>query len=274
MRRSGFLVLTASALAASCGRQVTPDRSGSNASGLNSGQMSVKFDVQAPFNFSSYAYAIVFNTSGTTQTPEAFGSQNNYAGYSFAIVVGSTTSGVQAAAYQFIPPSNNPSGAPTAIPLVIVSGQLQFYPNTNGQGTEFNVIFDRSITNGITTPSPLPSGTATPTPSPTPTATPTPTPTPAGASPSPTPTASGTTPPQDIWYFNFFVAQPLVAGSSLQIIDSLGAQGGKDATYQSMALDTTQVFSGPTFYTQAPGSAGHPSDPAAQIVGGTISNNP
>jgi hypothetical protein len=267
--------MSAAAVAASCGRQVTPNREGSNVSNLNSGFMSCKFDVNGPFNFQSYNYAMVFNTSGTTITPVALGSNNAYAGYSFAIIVGNTSGGVQANAYQFVRPNNNQNTAPIVVQLVTTPGQLQLYTNTNGQGTEFTVIFQRSIVNGITTPSPSPGTTASASPSssPIPTASPSPSPSPSGSpsgSPSPSPTPIGGS--ATTWYFNYFVTQTIASGQPLIILDSLGAQGGQDATYtDSTPLYTDQVFNGPPFYTLA---GNHPSDPAAQIASGTIANNP
>ena len=41
----------------------------SGPAGLLPGFTSVKFDVAAPFNFSSYRYFIVFNTTENGQTP-------------------------------------------------------------------------------------------------------------------------------------------------------------------------------------------------------------
>jgi hypothetical protein len=214
--------------------------------------MSIKFRVEQPFNFSQYNYIVVFNTTGDGVTPFANGQQNNYRGYSFALVVGGTAGSATVHAYQYFRPPGSPNfQLPQLLQLYPTPQQLQYIPNSNGQGTEYTVIFDRRIFFGIATPSPGPSSSASPSPSPSPSSSPTPTATPFGT----------------VWNFNFFV------GSQTYIpVDSLGQGGATDSTYQSAVLDTTQVFDTGAFFA-APHVA-PPNDPAATITGGDIANNP
>ncbi len=246
---------------------------------MPSGFMQVKFRVNQPFNFQNYSYVVVFNTSGDGSTPRANGTQTAYRGYSFAIVVSGAGGSVSATPYYFQRPNGNPSAAPILLPVNAVAGQLQFTLNSNGQNTEYTVLFNRVLASAYATPTPTGSATASPTPSPTPTATATA----SGASPTASPTA---TPPNLVattWTFNYFVVQgsiqqgavlagggPGATGGGI-IVDSLGAQGPSDASYTSPNLDTTTSFDTGPVYPQ-PGS--HPGDPAAQVASGDISNNP
>jgi hypothetical protein len=242
---------------------VTPDRIGVGPGGLQPGFMSVKFSVQTGFNFSTDSYAIVFNTSGNGVTPLPVTVANNYAGYSMAIVVGGSGGTVQALAYYYYRPSTT-SQIPVLYPIGATPQQLILQPNTNGQGSQFTVIFDRVLA--------LFSATTTPTPSPSPTASTSPSASPSG-SPSPSPTTSGVA-VSNLWNFNFFVVsgqvQQFESQGSLTIIDSLGSQGGNDITYVSQTLDVSTSFDTGAFYIQA---GTHPSLPDA-LASGDIANNP
>ena len=228
IRKLSLFVFVTALVVSACGRQVTPNRPGYG--GGTPGYMTVKFNVQSPFNFASYRYVFIFNTTGDGITPYGNVLQTNYQGYSFALVVSSNgggTAGVQAVQYIRQAGSNTPLLAnlnPSPV-------QLQFNPNSNGLGTQFTVTFARALFYGYVTPSPGPgtSSTPSPTPSPTPTATPT------GTSPSPSPTASAsaapypTTQAQVNWTFNAFVSQP----GAPSALDSMGSGGGTDTTFQS-----------------------------------------
>lgn len=227
--------------------------------------MSVKFNVQTGFNFSSNSYAIVFNTSGSGVTPLPVTTANNYAGYSIAIVVGGVNGAVQATAYYYYRP-NNTSQIPVLYPINPTPQQLILTLNGNGQSNQFIVNFDTIIASFNITTSPTPSPTASATASPTPTAS-------ASGSPSPSPTSSGIV-VADNWNFNFFVLQgqatPGESQGALTIIDSLGAGGPNDTTYTSPTLDISTAFDTGAFYVQA---GTHPSIPDA-IASGDIANNP
>jgi hypothetical protein len=223
--------------------------------------MSVKFNVQTAFNFSTDSYAIVFNTSGSGTTPLPVTLSNNYAGYSMAIVVGGSGGAVQAYAYYYYRP-NNTTQVPVLYPIGATPQQLIPTLNSNGQGNQFTVVFSRvlALFSATTSPSPSPtaSGSASPAPS---------------GSPSPTPTSSGVT-VSNLWNFNFFVLQGQVSNyesqGSLTIIDSLGAGGPNDQTYASPTLDVSTSFDTGAFYSQ---TGTHPSIPDA-LSGGDIANNP
>ena len=233
--------------------------------------MSVKFRVMQPFNFQTYSYVIVFNTSGDGNTPRANGTQTNYAGYSFAIIVGGTTGTGTATAnlYQYYRPPN--VTVPQLVPLQPTSNLFIFYPNTNGQGTEFTVTFARSLFYGINnTPGPTSTASATPSPSPSPSVSPSGSP---SASPSSSPTALPSGAPAQIWHFNYFVASGTVGGQNLLPVDSLGAipTGANDTTYVSPELDTSTQFD----IQIIPNTGSHPSDMGPDnIAGGEIANNP
>ncbi len=232
--------------------------------------MSVKFNVQSAFNFSSDSYAVVFNTSGSGVTPLPVTTSNNYAGYSIAIVVGGANGAIGATAYFYYRPANT-TQIPVLYPINPTPQQLIFQPpGSNCIATQFAVIFDTIIAsfNATTTPTPSPTGSATASPTASPTATASP-----SGSPSPSPTASGVT-VSSTWNFNFFVLQgvatPYESQGALTIIDSLGAGGPNDTTYVSPTLDINTAFDTGAFYVQA---GNHPSIPDA-IAGGDIANNP
>ncbi len=233
--------------------------------------MQIQFRVQQPFNFNAYSYVVVFNTEGNPSapiTPLAAGAYNNYQGYKFAISVTAVGGAVGATAFVFQPPSNNPNGSPILLSVLPTQQQLQFTPNTNGTGTQFNVLFARILAQSYATASPTP--TATPTG--TATATPTSTPTPSGSpTATPSPGVVGNT-----WYFNFFVVQGNLGSSNFfptgtLIQDSLGTGGATDTSYSSPELDITSTFN-LTVTSNIPSPP--PADPAAYIVGGQIINTP
>lgn len=258
LRRFGLLVLLTAFMISACGRQVTPDRN-NGASGLPSGYMEYKFRVAQPFNFQRYQYVIIFNTTGNGVTPLPFGTNTNFAGYSFAIRVYQSGTGVIADVGQYVRVTGQTY--PTFISYPVPSQLLTLTTNTNGAQTEFTVTFAREIASSIL-------GPQSPTPSPTPTPTPTATPT---SSASPSPTASPTATPVPglaaVWLANLFVTDTTANGV---IVDSLGPGGPNDVSYQSPQYDTTTNFDVP-IYVQA---GNHASDPTAQIQQSEILNTP
>ncbi len=225
--------------------------------------MSVKFNVQTAFNFSSDSYAIVFNTSGSGVTPLPNTSVNNWAGFSIAIVVGGIGGTVQPYPFSFFRP-NNTTQQPVLYPIGATPQQLTLQLNSNGQGNQFTVIFSRvlALFSASTSPSPSPTASASPSPSASPSGSPSPSPSPTGVSVS------------NLWSFNFFVlqGQPVNYQPEGTIIDSLGAGGPNDTTYVSQQLDVSTPFDTGAFYVQSPG-VNHPSIQDA-IAGGDIANNP
>ncbi|HEY1427963.1 MAG TPA: hypothetical protein VGF18_00185, partial [Candidatus Tumulicola sp.] len=157
IRKLGFgLVLLTAVIVVACGRQVTPNPPGIGPGGAPEGYMSVFFDVSAPFNFSNYQYWIIFNTSGNGLTPDTQPFNNNWAAYSEGIEVTGTGGSTSASAWQFVKDTTNPHIPPHFQFLRTTPQQLQYNSNSNGSGTEFNVIFQRSIFLGIPRPSPSP----------------------------------------------------------------------------------------------------------------------
>jgi hypothetical protein len=255
IRKLSFLVLVTAFVVSACGRQVTPDRPGTNGTGIQSGFMQIKFRVAAPFDFAHVRYVIVFNTSGTGGTPYANAYITGYKDYSFAIVVGGNGS---LAATQFFEYVRNVQGQPPFIQqLPTTPQQLVSNFNSNGQGTEFTLLIDRRLFAGTVTPSPSPTPSGTPTP------TPSPSPTPTGSpSPSPSPTPGFAT----MWFFNFFT----VDQTNIPV-DALGQGGGQDVTFQGNLPDIGTVFD-TTFFV--PSGAVQAPMPTEQITGGEITNSP
>ena len=151
--------------------------------------MAVTFDVAQPFNFSNYQYWIVFNTSGNGLTPNTQPYNNNWAAYSEGIEITGNGGATSARAFQFVRNTQNPHITPSFQPLPTTPQQFQYNPNSNGTGTEFSVIFQRSVFIGVQ-PSPLP--LATP------------------------------------WLFNAFTTQANVQGN-LVFVDSMGGATGGSA---------------------------------------------
>jgi hypothetical protein len=196
-----FMVGTAFIVVA-CGRQVTPNPPGLGSGGAPPGDVAIHYDVESPLNFATYQYMIVFNTTGTNVTPSTDTVQTNWAGYSFALIalgVGGTSS---AEAGQYIP-SQNPHAPPGFLKLITTPNQLSYNPNSNGQGTEFSMIVQKTVIRGYASPSP-------------------------SASPS------------NLWTFNAFVTEPSLG--QWYFADSMGGGGPIDPQYVSPRLCMTEPF--------------------------------
>jgi hypothetical protein len=201
----GFVVVLVTAfIVVACGRQVTPNPPGLGPGGAPPGYIAIHFDVYSPFNFSNYQYMIVFNTSGTGVTPSTDTVQTNWAGYSFALVALGTAGTSYAEAVQFVR-NQNPHIPPSWLKLGTTPGQLNYNPNSNGQGTEFSMVAQKAIFKGV-------------------------------ASPTPSPSAS----PNNIWTFNAFVSQ--ASQGQWLFLDSMGAGGPIDPQFISPKLCMTEPF--------------------------------
>lgn len=236
LRKLIFAVSVIALTFAACGRQVTPDRPDQGgSSGLPPGFMQATMTVAGTLDFTNVAYVFVFNTSGTGGQPYPQGLLTNYQNYSFVVIVGGTGGAVAPQVYQIVRGSNG--GVPTKQIIPYTPQQLQFNPNSNGQGNQFSITFDRNLFNGIV--------------------------------PTPTP-GSGANP--DIWFVNWITATPLPA---LQAIDAPGIGGPIDNTFTfpqgSPGMDVTT-----SFFQQWVSSAGWPtvSNPDAQLAGGAVANSP
>jgi hypothetical protein len=153
---------------------------------------------------------IVFNTTGSGVTPSTDTLQTNWAGYSVALMALGNNATAYAQMIQFIP-TQNPHQPPVWFKPQTTPQQLSFNSNSNGTGTEFSMLVQRSILRGY-------------------------------ASPSPSPSAS----PSNLWTFNAFTAQAS-SGGQWTFFDSLGAGGPTDPQFVSPRLCMTEPFDN-TYY--------------------------
>lgn len=279
-RKLVFVLCAMSLTLASCGRQVTPNRTGPSSNGLPPGYMQIKFNTYQTMDFTNVWYVIALNTSGvaapgTNGEPYAFfgNSQQNWTNFSFEIIVSQLSGqpGPTAAVYQFVSVPNPGGGPPIKSPVQLYglsSAQLNLNPNCNGSGTQFCVTIDRHVFSGIR-------GTASPSPSPSPSASASPSP---SASPSASPTASPTSSPPavgGIWYINWFTVTPGSPPSGGQVVDAPGTGGPSDQQWlpPNTNYDTTMGFDLPWNAVPVPGWP-QAASPAAQIAGGEVLNSP
>lgn len=264
LRKLVLVVCTMAVTLISCGRQVTPDRTGTSANGLAPGFMEVKFSTVGQLNFTQVWYVIALNTSGTGTVPYAINgnSQQNWLNYSSEIIIYQlpSQSAPQARVIQFIPQVGNGGIKVPTPPLSVTPQQLILIPNCNGSGTQFCVQIQRNVLAGLL-PTPTPSASATPT-----------------GSPSPTPTGSATPLPfSGTWFINWFTVNPSGAeGIPGAVIDAPGLQGALDQSWTpsnppSGNYDTATQFD---FPWQSVTGWPQVSNPSAQIFGGEVLNTP
>jgi hypothetical protein len=272
LRSIGLALSLVAIMLAACGRQVTFPKPGTNG-GLPAGNMLVRYTVAGTFDFTDYTYAIVFNTSGNGGTPYANTQFNGgFLNYSFAWFIGGKFGTVQSPPvllqYYLTPGSTTNVGTQQiVVPLNLATLTL----NSNGQNSQFTLLFSRSLLDrpaiGAATPSPTPSPTPLPsgvTPSPSPT------PLPSGVTPTPSPAASNTCSLQytyicDTWYVNFFVLN-----STGIPLDALGLNGVNDTTF-TLQLPTSTTFDYVNQLTVPAGAVSN-GNPNASIAGGEIKN--
>jgi hypothetical protein len=147
-RRLGFgfvIVFVAAVVVAACGRQVTPNPPGLGPGGTPVGYMSIFFTVGATFNFSSYQYMVVFNTSGDGVTPSTDTLQTNWRGYDYAVIALGNGVSSFARAAQFRRSTQNPHIPPSILYFGTTPQQFSFNLNANGTQSEFSVLAQRSI---------------------------------------------------------------------------------------------------------------------------------
>lgn len=291
MFRKLMFVLCAMSLtlaSASCGRQVTPNRTGTSS---GSGTLTVKFTTAGQMNFTNYWYVIAVNTEGpapgtTTGEPYPFyGNQGqNWLNYSFEFIVfAAQGQPPQVAFYQFknfVVPGQPPFKSP--VQPGYTAGDIVLNPNCNGLNTQFCLQINRRVFAGIglTSPSPSPSTSPSTSPSPTPTASPSSLP---SGSPSPSPSSS---PPSETptIYVNWFTVTS--AGNNLQnpqvntgtVVDAPGPALNpiSDTTWlpPNAPYDTATSFDVTWQAVLSPGGWTQTSDAAAQIAGGEVLNTP
>jgi len=264
----------AALLVVACGHQVTPSPSTSDLSG----DIVLKFRVNGTLDFNDFTYIIAIDTcGGGTPYPQAY--NTTYNSFSYGFFVGASYSVALPELFEYFVNPNS-SGQILSQMVPESSSLEQFTPNDNGQGNEFELIFNRSeLANPLQQAQPCPNispvpttaGGATPTATgtvrtSTATATPTPTATPApSAGPSFSPAPYPTTAAQQTWYFNFFVFQGTTP------LDSLGLGGPTDTQFSGGAVNTSISQDIPIF--KAVGG-NVPSNPSAQLNGGEIQNYP
>jgi hypothetical protein len=200
--------LIASVWVAACGRQVTPNPPGLGAGGAPPGYLAIRFNIAAPFNFSTYRYMVVFNTTGSGGAPSTDTFQTNWAGYSYALVALGNGVGSSAEFVRFVPPKGG-KGPPGWYTPGTTPSQFSYNLNSNGSGTQFAILAQKVIF--FATPSPLPSAT-----------------------------------PSDVWKFNAFATQATNQGQWL-FADSMGEGGPVDPQFVSPTLCMTEPFD-QTFY--------------------------
>lgn len=204
--------LVAAIFASACGRQVTPNPPGLGPGGTPPGYMAVFFNTEAPFNFSSYQYMLVLNTTGSGVTPSTQTIQSNWAGYVFDLMaLGNGVSSYARAVY--LVHGSNPHIPPGWLPLGTNPQTFSYNLDANGTGTEFSILVQRRVFTY-------------------------------GASPSPSPSTS----PSNLWTFNAFVAQAQPSGQ-WYFLDSMGAGGPNPPEYVSPTLCMTEPFDN-TYYPQ------------------------
>lgn len=177
----------------------------------------------------------VFNTSGNGVTPSTDTVQTNWAGYSIALVARGNAGASSAEVVQFVPPKNG-KGPPGWLPLHTTPQQFSYNPNSNGAGTEFSMLVQKSVLRGY--------------------------------SPSPSPSSSPTPTPSSLFAFNAFTAGTNASQGQWVFADSLGTGGPIDPQFVSPNLCFTEPFE----YTHYATYMGN--DPTAQIVSVEIANNP
>lgn len=268
-------------LVVACGRQITPEPSSSNSN--LAGHVVVRFRVAGQLAFSTYDYQILVDTCGQG-VPYPNPAVNSYNNYSYSINVGTSPFGVSTVypvLVQYLHTTGTNGLNPQVVPLS--PSLVALNTNSNGQGNEFELIFDREfLDNPKQVGQPCPTFTQPPASAvanDVPAAV-------AGASPlarvvragavavrpqaagDATPSPQPTIPIQSSWTMNFVVLS--AAGVPL---DSLGAGGPTDVSFPGIIVDTqsqTQML-----VTKQSDSAGPPSDPSAQIIsGGEVDNYP
>ena len=234
--------------------------------------MLLRFRVQGVFDFSNYSYAIVFNTSGQGGTPYANTFLAGFSNYSFGWFVGGAYGTVQSppvlVQYYLTPGSTTTVGTQQ---IVVPLQQATLTLNSNGQNSEFTLLFTRTL---LDRP---PIGQATPTPTPSPSPSPSPSPTASGVTPGPSPSPSPSSGSScsngqyvyicSQWFVNFFVLD-----RNGVPLDALGINGRNDTSY-SLPLPTNQFFDYVQQLTKPAGALNN-GNPNASIAGGEIISNP
>ena len=212
--------------------------------------MQVKFTTTGVMDFNTYRYVIVFNTAGLregsganqmepyAQTGNAGnGGSGAYLNYCFAIVVGGSGGSVTAQAIQYVPQQSTSGGTVKfPYPLVLPPQDLLLTLNTNGQQSQFTVLFPRTIFSGIF-------GNTS------------------GVTPNPSSSAQPLAP---VWYVNWITADR----NGNAVYQPYGLQS---PVFPGYSVDTRVQSSSPVFNEPNPPQA--PTD-GAQFFSGQVDNTP
>jgi hypothetical protein len=239
-----FALLCAMALTfvvVSCGRQVTPNRTGSGGTGLSPGQIQLKFNTPlgTTLDFNNVWYVIAINTNGpASQQPNGMpyginaGPARGWINFSYEVIVyasNSTGGQPQVQILEFLPQTVGNTKA--TISIQYSPQQVVLNPNCRGDGSQFCVTIQTALFNGI----------------------------------------SGSPANVNTWYFNWFTQQPGNGGALIDAPDqSNNPTPWADTTF-TFSGDVTTKFDTP--WTAVPGWPAV-SPAAAQVGGGEVVNNP
>jgi len=215
-----------------CGHQVTPNPLTSDLSG----EVLVRLRTAGTLDFNNFVYLIAIDTCGTG-VPYPNAAFTGYKSYSYAFLVSAQLNTGLPELEEYYVNSGN-----LAVLLVndLSPSTTQFVPNDNGQGNEFELIFEREdLNNPLNLAQPCPDATGSPS--------------------SPAPFQGITT-----WTFNMMTfSQNRIAQ------DSLGNGGAGDQTFQGIVVDTTTTNQ--QSYTK-PAGGSVVSNPSAQLIYGEVDN--
>jgi hypothetical protein len=203
---------------------VTPEPFGDDLSG----HILVRMQTEGSLDFNGLTYMIAVDTcaSGVPYPQAAF---TGYKSYSYAFLLGAGGGVAVPVLYQYY----LNGGTLTYVPINdLAPSTTQFVANSNGAGTQFELIFLRAdLDNPDNIANPCPNGNA----------------------------------PLTTWTFNLMTYQNRVP------LDSLGPQSSVDASFGGIVVDTTATDVQP-FQRSLAGVVGLPSNPSAVITYGEVDN--
>ncbi len=221
--------------------------------------MQIQFETAAPIDVQNFSYLIALNTTGNNQQPYAQGLNSNFNQWTFFFILGGgSASSFGGTQYTNAPGlfqiyQNPASGSAQAFRIQLIPNELIFVPTIpSGATSGFQITFNRCLLD-------LPSPIATTAPAPTPTPSPTPGP---GASVCP----PGVHALGNIWNISLFTLD-----TTNSVVDSLSATGPLDTDY-TFSVDAATLNGSKTY--PKPSSANDPQNPASQILGIQVLNNP
>ncbi len=223
------------ALVVGCGHQVTPSPVTNNLSG----EILVKLRTAGQQDFNNVTYMIAVNTCGSG-VPYPQAALTGYKNYSYGFFVGAGYNTALPQLWEYFVNSSSSGTITSVLVNNLDPTTTQFTPNDNGQGNEFQLIFQRAdLYNPLNVAEPCPPGGPTP-------------------SPSSSPFQGLST-----WTFNMITFQNRIPQ------DSLGNGGATDNTFPGIVVDTTTTNT--QTYNKPSGQVA-PNNPAAQLIYGEVDN--